>query len=144
MAVDLLAEMRGLHQPPSNLGTLVADGAIALAIGSLGACLIALLISLVTTRSVSPEQIALKRLSEVAGIAGGEGLNSRARLLQDMAQDLPCDDGDWSSRVDRHLGGLLSQGAGKGLRDALYRPNAAFDLSRFDTDLKALLERAGR
>lgn len=144
MAADLLAEMRGLHDPPSDLGTMIADGAIALAIGVLAACLIALVMNLMTTRTVSPEQAALRRLCEVEEIDGGEGLTARARLLQDMAKGLPEEEGDWFSRVDRHLGGMLSQGTGKGLREALYRPGVAFDLNRFDTDLKASLEQAGR
>lgn len=142
MASDRLKELRGLHQPPSDAGTLVVDLTIALALGFLVAFVIVQVVNALSTRRASPQKIALQQLEAVEAKLDGEGLAARARLLQDLAGSLPDTEGDWLSRVDRHLGGLFSQGSGKGLRDALYRRGHAFDLGRFDADLKASLRRA--
>lgn len=144
MAVDLLTELRGLHELPMDLGIMIVDGALALAIGLLVAWGIVQAVNPFLVRGVSPERAALRRLSEVGQISGDEGLTARALVLQELASVLPDAQTDWLDRVDRHLGGFFSQGAGKGLRDALYRPDGTFNLARFDSDLKASLERADR
>lgn len=144
MADDLLAELRGLHQPPPDAGTLLADGTVALAVGLLAAWVIVLAVTLLTVRSASPEQAALRRLADVAEIMDNEGLTARARLLQDLARALPSAEEDWLVRVDRHLGGFLSEGPGKGLREALYRPGSGLDLDRFDDELRVRLQRVDR
>ncbi len=144
MATDLLTELRGLHGPPTDLSALITDGTIALAIGLLTSWGIAKLINLVTIRRVSPEQEALRRLEKIQQTSGIEDLTARAHLLQKLSEHLPDKDGDWLHRVDDHLGGFLSQGSGKGLRDALYKPGALLDIERFDSELKTSLERAGR
>lgn len=148
MADDRLTELRGLQAAPADLGTVLADGAVALALGLLAAWGIVQVIGLMTTRTPSPEQAALHRLDRIAETGGVDGVTARARLLHDLGRALPVDaadaGSDWLTRVDRHLDGFLSRGAGAGLRDALYRPGATLDMGRFDSDLRACLSRAGR
>jgi len=148
MESDALAELRGLHPAPMGPGDVLTEGVIALAVGLLVAWVIVQVIDMLTARPVSPERVALRRLAQLERVGGADGLTARARLLQDLAYALPeADPGtdhDWLGRVDGHLGGFVSDGAGKGLRDALYRPGMALDLDRFDSALKASLMRAAR
>ena len=144
MADERLAELRDLHTPPMDLSATVAEALAALAIGLLLAWAIAAAIRAVTARRVPPEARALRRLDTVAAQTGAEGLSMRAAILQDYAAGLEGAGDDWLARLDGHFGGLFSDGSGKGLREALYRPGVSFDLGRFDTDLRAALGRAGR
>ncbi len=142
MEVDPLAELRGLHGPPTTFETILADGVVALAIGLLCAWLVAQIVKLFSSRETSPEKRALRELDEIKRLNGNDGLAARARLLLDLGQALPDQEGDVLTRVDRHLGGFLTDGAGQGLRDALYRPDAKADLVQFDNELEASLQRA--
>jgi hypothetical protein len=144
LADDRLAELRDLHSPPMDLSAMVAEALAALAIGLVLAWAIAGVIRALTARRIPPATRALRRLDTVAAQAGAEGLAARAAILQDYAAGLDGEGDDWLGRLDAHFGGLFSDGAGKGLREALYRPGARFDLGRFDADLRAALGRAAR
>ena len=144
MEADKLIELRGLHEPPATIGTLLADGLVALAIGLLIAWAIVQAIKLSSTREVSPEKQALRRLAELKRIEGADGLASRAALLLELGKALPDGEGEILNRVDRHLDGFLTKGAGKGLRGALYRPGAVVDLEQFDRALTSSLHRVAR
>jgi len=144
MNADLLAELRGLHDPPMTLGDLLADGLVALALGLICAWLLVQAIRLFSTREVSPEQKALHRLAEVKSIDGEKGVAARVRLLLDLGNDLPVGEGDMLQRVDHRLNGFLTTESGKALRAALYRPGVAIDLAQFDDDLGASLRRVAR
>ncbi len=144
MEADKLVELRGLHDPPATLGTVLADGLVALAIGLLIAWGIVQAIKLFSTHDASPEKLALRRLSEIERLQGEEGLAARAGLLLDLGTSLPDGEGDALKRVDRHLEGFLSNGAGQRLREALYQPGASINLAEFDNDLAASLRRAAR
>jgi len=123
MEADLLAELRGLHHPPATPGNLISDGAIALALGVLGAWLVVKLITTFSTREFSPEKRALQRLAAIKQIDGDKGL---------------------AQRVDDRLDGFLAKGNAKALRQALYRPGVVVDLAAFDDDLASSLRRAIR
>lgn len=144
MEADLLAELRGLHHPPATPGNLISDGAIALALGVLGAWLVVKLITTFSTREFSPEKRALQRLAAIKQIDGDKGLAARARLLLDFGSDLPDGEGDTLQRVDDRLDGFLAKGNAKALRQALYRPGVVVDLAAFDDDLASSLRRAIR
>ena len=141
MSADRLDELRGLHMPPMDLSAVVAEVCAALAIGLLAAWLIAGAIKLVTARRVPPETVALRRLDAV--VEATDPLAARAEILQDYAATVEGE-GDWLSRLDARFGGVFTDGAGQGLRDALYRPGASFDVAAFDTAVRAALQRAGR
>lgn len=141
MAADRLEELRGLHMPPMDLSAVVAEVCAALAVGLLAAWLIAGAVKLVTARRIPPEVIALRRLEAVADTA--DPLAARAAILQDYAATVEGE-GDWLSRLDARFGGVFTEGAGKGLRDALYRPGAAFDVAAFDASVRDALARAGK
>lgn len=142
MEVDPLVELRGLHEPPATLGTILADGVVALSIGLLCAWLVVQIVKLLSAREVSPKRRALQQLGEIKRLDGSDGLAARARLLLDLGRALPDEEGDVLVRVDRHLGGFLTDGAGKEFRDALYRPYASVDLVQFDNELETSLQRA--
>lgn len=144
MEVDPLVELRGLHDPPATLGAILADGAVALSFGLLLAWFVVQIIKLFSSREMSPEKRALQQLTKVKRLDGGDGLAVRARLLLDLGSALPDEEGDTLARVDRHLDGFLTDGAGKGLRDALYRPDTSVDLAQFDSALESSLQRAAR
>ena len=144
MALDPLVELRGLHDPPATIGTLLTDGIVALAIGLLVAWLIVQIVKALSAREVSPENRALLSLGALKEIDDDHGLAARATLLLELGATLPEEEGDVLARVDRHLDGFLTTGAGKGLRDALYRPSVSFDISQFDRELEASLRRVAR
>jgi len=144
MAVDPLDELRGLHMPAMDLNAVVGEVCAALAVGLFGAFLIAGLIRLVTAQRVPAETIALRKFDAVDGEASdGDALAMRAAILQDYAEGIEGD-GDWLSRLDARMSGLFSDGAGKGLREALYRPGAKFDLSRFDDEVRIALRQVAK
>jgi len=142
MALDPLVELRGLHDPPTTVGTLLADGMVALAIGLLIAWFVVQIVKVFSAREISPENRALLHLAALKEREDDHGLAARATLLLELGSTLPREEGDMLVRVDRHLGGFLTTGAGKGLRDALYRPGASLDIPQFDRELEASLRRA--
>ena len=144
MAADDLTELRGLHGPPMDAGGALAEGAVALAAGLMAAWAVSAAVGALTMRAPSPERTALHRLKAIGEDASDRGLAARARILHDLAMTLPSGEGDWLARLDAHLEGLFSRGDGRGLREALYRPDAPFEPARFDAALRAALERAER
>jgi len=142
---DPLEELRGLHMPPMDLSAVVAEVCAAFAIGLFCAWLLAGFIGLISTQRVPPEARTLGRLNTVPDGPSDLALAARAAILQDYASEIDIeDDRDWLSRLDDRLGGVFSDGAGKGLRDALYRPGVSFDVEKFDTSIRAALKQVKR
>lgn len=143
MASNPLSELRDLHMPPMDLSATVAEALAALSLGLLAAWALASVIRAVTSRTVSAEVIALRRLDALGAGEGDDAVAARAAILQEYA-DTVEGGADWLSRLDERFGGLFTSGAGKDLRAALYQPHAAFDLPQFDAALRAALAQAKR
>jgi len=145
---DVLAGLRDIRMPSAGSSDILPDVAAAFALGLLAAILLALLARLVARRPQSLRQAALAELARARALAPDERLFAQARLLQRLSgalgarEALDAPGGHWPAELDRRLGtDFFTHGAGRDLRENLYKPGSALDPDRLDADLVRLLRR---
>ena len=145
---DVLAGLRDIRMPSVGTSDILADVAAAFALGLLAAILVALLARLVARRPQSLRQAALAELARTRALAPDERLFAQAHLLQRLSGALGAREthgasgGHWPAVLDRCLGtDFFMHGAGRHLRENLYKPGSALDPDRLDADLVRLLRR---
>ena len=122
---------------------------MAFAAGLLIALAVAMLVRIIMRRKRSRREGALAELEATRRLKGKDRLLAQAAMLHRIATQLPADQGKngvagaihWTAKLDRGTGtDFFTAGAGAGLRDALYRPDADIDPDRVDRELVRLVE----
>lgn len=147
-SAEVLAKLRDIRLPTLSDGSILADWAAGCALGLLVAVLMILLARAVVRRPASRRAVALADLAASRELQPAERLLAQARILQNLALQFDIRPkagatGDhWSVQLGRRLGtDFFTTGAGVGLSEALYRPDAGIDPDLLDRELERLLKR---